>query len=182
MRGDAMKTKEPPARDRLKPEGFLEEGVGMVREDRWTRQTGWYSGTGRQKPPKEEQHGPRQRAGADREVQGVSGSFTSRVGQRGSGGPCVWALCRGSSVMASLAERSWAKWREKAGGAGNSRGSDQAQNAASLQRSASRPPTWTHVAKGVAMEAVPPVSTPTADPMALGCPSPSPGVSPPAWP
>lgn len=36
MRGDAMKTKEPPVRDTLKPEGFLEEGVGMVREDWWT--------------------------------------------------------------------------------------------------------------------------------------------------
>lgn len=43
----------------------------------------------------------------------MSGSFTSRVGQGGSGGPCVWALCRGSSVTASLAERSWAKWRER---------------------------------------------------------------------
>lgn len=90
MRGRGChKAKDPPVRDRLKPEGFLEEGVGMVREDWWTQQTGWYGETGWQKPLKEERHGQRQRAGEDWEVQGVSGSFTSKAGQEGSVGSHV---------------------------------------------------------------------------------------------
>lgn len=90
-------------------------------------------------------------------------------------------------VQRQLSERR--VWLKEAGQSGEKRqeelGTAEAQTKprtqVSLQRPAAQPPSWTHVAKGVAMEAVPPVCTPTADPMALGCPSPSPGVSPPAW-
>lgn len=99
------------------------------------------------------------RPGADGEVQGVSGSFSSRVGQEGSAGSRVWVL-----VQRQFSK--WHIWLREAGQSGGrgwkegaSRGSDQA---------ASQPPSQACEARGVAIEAVQPSSSPTADPGLLG--------------
>lgn len=53
-----MQRKQPPVRDGLKLEGFLEEEIRMVQED-WCRQD-WCRDTVRQKSQKQQQHGQMQ--------------------------------------------------------------------------------------------------------------------------